>query len=202
MLVVGAAMAWTSGCAGAGEGEAPPVARSAPASPLVALERAEFGEQEAGKPVWKATAARAVLKPAGSVGGAAGAADAKVVDLSEVEARFFEDGRAVTRGRSPQAVWRQAEHDLRLTGGVTLEAIDDKAGVAAHEARWDPATGRLLAKGSVRFWQGANRLTAPELRADRTLRRVELQGGVHGVFALGAGTRQLFDLSTAARRPR
>ncbi len=191
MLLVGAAMAWASGCSGVGEREAPQAAASGPASPLVSLDRAEFGEHDAGAPVWKATAARAAFRP-----------DAKVVDLVAVDARFFEDGRAVTRGRSPQAVWRQAEHDLSLSGGVTLEAVNDKAGVAAREARWDPATGRLLATGGVRFWQGANRLTAPELRADRALRRVELTGGVHGVFALGAGTRQLFDLSTGARRQR
>lgn len=184
-------MAWAAGCAGAGEREVPRSAASGPASPLVSLDRAEFGEQEGGKPVWKATATRAAFRP-----------DEKVVDLVEVEARFFEDGRAATRGRAPQAVWRQAAHDLSLAGGVTLEALEDKAGVAAHAARWDPATGRLLATGDVRFWQGANRLTAPQLRADRTLRRVELAGGVHGVFALGAGTRQLFDLSTGARRPR
>lgn len=195
-LVVGAAVAWATGCAGEPAREAGPVSTAGPASPAIALEGVEFGEQENGQPVWKARAKRAAFQPVGSADGAAGAPDAKVVDLDDVEARFYEDGKPVTRGRSPEAVWRQAEHDILLAGGATLEALDDKAGVAAREARWDPATGRLLATGGVRFWQGANVLTAAELRADRTLRRVELLGGVRGAFALGAGTRQLFDRST------
>ena len=192
-ILLGAVVAWASGCAGAGDREAASPAPSGPASPMVTLDRAEFGEQELGQPVWKATAAHAAFQ----VGDASAA---KVVDLTDVDARFYEDGEAVTRGRAPHAVWRQAEHDLRLAGGVTLEALGDKAGVAAREARWDPTSGRLLATGGVRFWEGSNALTAPDLRADRTLRRVELRGGVRGVFALGPGTRQLFERSTAGGR--
>ena len=199
MILAGMAIAWATGCAEAGEREAPVAAASGAPSPMVSLDRVEFGEQQAGQPVWKAVAAHAAVRPAAPEGGAAGA---RIVDLVHVEARFFEDGRAVTRGKAPQAIWRQAEHDLKLSGGVTLEAVDDKAGVAAREARWDPATGRLLATGGVRFWQGANKLTAPDLRADRTLRRVEMHGGVRGVFALGSGTPALFDRSKAPGRSR
>jgi LPS export ABC transporter protein LptC len=188
-LGVGLAAIAVAGCAG--EREAPRAGASAPASPHMALLRPEFGEQDAGKPVWKAKADRAVYRP-----------DAKVADLTGVDARFFEDGRAVTRGRAPTAVWRQAERDLRLAGGVTLESLGTKAGVGAREARWDPASGRLLATGGVKFWQGANRLQAADLRADRALRRVELRGGVHGQFALGPGTGGALAGSTGGRATR
>lgn len=143
----------------------------------MAMERPEIGESDNGQPVWSAKAARATYRT-----------DAKVADLVAVEAGFYEQGKLVTRGKAPGAVWREAGRELALTGGATLESATAHAGVAAKTARWDAAAGRLRAEGGVRFWQGANTLTAHALKADRALQRVELTGGVVGRFALGPGT--------------
>ena len=185
MGVVAAAVA--AGCARAMPPER--AASSAPGGPQVSLEHPEFGESAGGQPVWTATAARAHYGP-----------DAQVADLQAVEARFYEDGRLVTRCAAPAATWRQAAHDLRLSGGITLASVASAGGVAAREARWDPGAGRLRAEGGVRFWQGHNELQAQTLRADRALRRVELVGGVRGRFALGPGTLAVWQRSTPTRR--
>ena len=54
-----------------------------------------------------------------------------------------------------------------------------------------------MAEGGVAFQQGANRLTAARLNGDRALRRVALDGGVRGTFALGSGTIALWSGSTS-----
>jgi hypothetical protein len=143
----------------------------------VTLERPEFGESADGQPVWTAKAARARYQT-----------DAKVADLEAVEAGFYEGGKLVTRAKAPGAVWREVNRELALIGGATLQATTGRAGVEARAARWDAAAGRLHADGGVRFWQGANSLSAEALQADRALRRVELTGGVVGRFVLGPGT--------------
>ncbi|MEB3329107.1 MAG: LPS export ABC transporter periplasmic protein LptC [Candidatus Sericytochromatia bacterium] len=162
-----AAMALTAAC------RPEPRAEDRARGPGITLDRPEFSEAAAGRTLWMARAAQATYR-----------AGPGVASLERVQATFFEEGRPVTRAEAPWASYDHAARDLRLGGGLTLRTLDGRAGVTARDARWDPASGRLVTSGGVAFWQGPNRLTAGRLWADRALRRVELRGRVRGTIAL------------------
>lgn len=158
-----------AGCAGEPAPEAGASTPPPPEGPRVELEGATLTETVDGQKAWALTAGRVDYRQ-----------EAGIAELSEVHARFFEEGVAVSEGVAPRAIFHLGDRRLQLLGGIRVEAEEGDAGFTAHEVTWLPAEGRLAASGEVTFWRGGHRLTGGALRADRRLEQVHLTGGVRG----------------------
>lgn len=162
-----------AGCAGE---RAPEPAASAPpesAGPRVELEGATLTETVEGEKAWELKAGHVEYRQ-----------EAGIAELSEVKARFFEEGQAASEGVAPRAIFHLGDRRLQLLGGIRVEAEGGHAGFTANEVTWLPADGQLSAAGEVTFWRGPNRLRGAKLRADRRIEQVQLTGGVSGRAAL------------------
>jgi LPS export ABC transporter protein LptC len=146
-----------------------------PASPHVALEGVRIKEGAGNQQVWELEATHVRYRP-----------DGRVADMQEVQARFYEDGKVVSRATAPAAELRLGDRHFTLSGGIHLRTPDGTSGFEAGDASWHPDASRLEAHGPVRFWRPGGGLQAAHLHADRALRRVELGGGVNIRAALPA----------------
>jgi LPS export ABC transporter protein LptC len=148
-------------------------ATSPPPSPGITLEGAQLTETRDGQKIWDLTARKVAYQTA-----------PQVAELVDVKTRFYEDGIVVSTGEAPRATFYLTDRRLQLAGGIQVRAEGGAAGFSADAVTVVPDPGRLTAEGAVTFFRGPNRMTAKGLVADRSLRRVELGGGVVGTFAL------------------
>jgi LPS export ABC transporter protein LptC len=142
-------------------------------SPHVELQGARVAEGVGRDKVWELAADRIVYRQ-----------EFETAKLAGVKATFFENGRLVSRGEAPSAALSASKHRFELTGGIQVESEDRRSGFTSNGASWEPANGRLVAKGPVSYWGPAAKLNATSLKADRALGQIELAGGVHGTLAL------------------
>lgn len=145
-----------------------PVAQ--PASPHVALEGVSLAEGTGKDKVWSLEAAKIVYKP-----------DGKVADLQDVKADFYEHGNVVSKATAPGAQLRVGERRFGLNQ-VKITSPDGSTGFESKDAAWRPDTGKLVAGGPVKYWRPIGKIEAGALKADRGLKQVHLEGGVHGIL--------------------
>lgn len=150
--------------------EEKPRAVAPPASPHVALEGVSLAEGTGKDKVWSLEAAQIVYKP-----------DGKVADLKDVKAGFYERGALVSKGVAPAAQLRVGERRFGLNQ-VRITSPDGATGFESKDAAWRPDTGRLEASGPVKYWRPIGKIEAGALKADRGLKQVQLEGGVHGIL--------------------
>lgn len=143
---------------------------ASPASPHVALEGVSLAEGTGKAKVWSLEAARIIYKP-----------DGKVADLQDVKAGFYERGALVSKGTAPGAQLRVGERRFGLNQ-VKITSPDGSTGFEARDAAWRPDTGKLEASGPVKYWRPIGKIQAGGLKADRGLKQVHLEGGVHGIL--------------------
>jgi len=98
--------------------------------------------------------------------------------MTKTTARFWSNGKPVSRMSAPSAAVDATTRQFALAGGVVGESLARPARIQASEVKWSPEGSILEARGGVLFTRGRDRLESPELRADQALSRVHLGPGV------------------------
>jgi LPS export ABC transporter protein LptC len=153
-----------------------PVPSVTPAGPAITLSKVDLVEFSGGAKLWDLQADAVVYD-----------ADRQVANLSGIRARFWEGGHVVSTATSPEAVLDTGTRDLRLKGGIRVEAARSDTAVRADEIVWQAASQSLHAKGDVLFSRGISRLSGPELWGDRSLEQVRMGAPVRVTIPVETG---------------
>ncbi len=150
-----------------------PRAQASPPPPAIEFRGVDLVEFTEGTKLWDLRAERVHYDP-----------DSQVANLDGITARFWKGGRLVSTAVSPTAVLDSRTRDLRMKGGIRVDSAIANTQVRADEVVWQAASQSLQASGDVTFQRGPSMLTGPELRADRSLMKVQMGSPVRARIAL------------------
>lgn len=131
------------------------------------LNGVDLGEWEGGRKVWALKANRVTYD-----------GERRKASLKDIEARFWEAGVLVSTAHSPRAFIDTTDRRVEMGGGISIVSKVEDASVKADGIDWSGGNQRLHATGDVFFHRGKNLVRCTELWADRSLRKVEMNGPV------------------------
>ncbi|MBO9539868.1 LPS export ABC transporter periplasmic protein LptC [bacterium] len=153
-----------------------PIPSATPAGPAFTFAQVDLVEFGEGAKLWDLKADAVVYD-----------SEHHVANLSGIHARFWEGGRVVSTADAPEAVFDTDTRDLRMKGGIQVEAARSDTAVRADEVVWQAASQSLHAKGDVKFSRGVSRLEGPELWANRSLEQVRMGAPVRAIVQVETG---------------
>lgn len=109
--------------------------------------------------------------------------------LRDIQARFYDRGKLVSRASAPEALLDTRSRDLSLVGGIQVTSADAATLVRADQVGWSAGSHALHARGAVAFRQGPTAVEAAELWADTGLRQVRLGPRVRMHLQVPSGWR-------------
>jgi LPS export ABC transporter protein LptC len=149
---------------------APPLPQ---ASAQPALEKVDLGEWSGGRKLWSLQADRVTYDN-----------DRHNAALVGIRAQFWEGKTLVSQARSPFANVDTRDRRVEMGGGIAIDSKLEDASVRAARISWNGGDQRVHATGDVSFRRGNNLIRCRELSADRSLRRVTMQGPIAARFDL------------------
>lgn len=104
--------------------------------------------------------------------------DKQQATLRDVECVFVEDGQPALEARAPSVIAYIGERRVVLEDGVTARSRQTRTSLRADRLEWQAKEQEVYATGNVKYVRGDFVLTGPRLRADLSLKRARLEGGV------------------------
>ncbi len=96
------------------------------------------------------------------------------VELTNVKASLYEDGKVVSSMVAPRVVADSGKKQVRAFGGVKVTSLLDGTTATAEEMLWKPNENTISGRGDVIMRKGNMTVRAQDITADTALRRARL----------------------------
>ena len=161
--------------AGCGRKPTPKKPARASAQPVEQPERTRIDAKfEGAKVTWDDDQGKRLWEAGFKSATAAEADGSAEVELSDVEANLYKDGKVVSRMIAPRVVADSAKKEIRAYGGVKVTSLADKTSASAEEMVWIPKENKLIGTGGVRMDRGNIHIKARTITTDTELKRAKL----------------------------
>lgn len=96
------------------------------------------------------------------------------VELIDVSASLYRDGKVASRMVARRVVADSARKEIRAFGGVKVTSLADGSTVAADEMIWKPREDKIVGTGAVRMDKGSIHVRAQSITTDTALKKARL----------------------------
>ena len=105
---------------------------------------------------------------------AAEAAGSARVELTDVTACLYKDGKVASRMVAPRVVADSSKKEVRAFGGVKVTSLADGTTASADEMVWKPREDKIIGTGGVRMDKGNIHIRAQSITTDTALKKARL----------------------------
>ncbi len=122
-------------------------------------------DDDQGKRLWEAGFKSATADEAGG---------SARVELTDVTASLYKDGKVASRMVAPKVVADSAKKEVRAFGGVKVTSLADGSTASADQMIWMPREDKIVGTGGVRMDKGSIHIRAQSITTDTALTKAKL----------------------------
>jgi len=123
-------------------------------------------DDDKGRRLWEAEFEEALASQTG---------ESAVVELRNVKASLYKDGKVASRLVAPRVVADSRTGEVRASGGVKVHSVADEVSARAERLVWKSREDRLVGTGAVKMTRGNMEIAATSFEADTAMRKARFK---------------------------